>query len=170
MAADPIGEPARSVTDPLALLRDQLDHYRDALERKLDGMSLEDLTSSRVPSGWTPLGLLVHLTYVERRWLVWGFLGEPVVDPWGDSDPADDGWAVGPGTYEELLAAFREQVATSRSIVAEADLLDVAATGGRFESDPPNLAWILVHLLQEYARHLGHLDIVRELVDGTTGE
>lgn len=169
----PIDDPAPgSRTDPRELLDAYLDHYRAEVLRKLDGLAEEELRSSRVASGWTPLELLVHLTWVERRWFEWGFAARPVPDPWGDRGP-DDRWAVpeGAGTAE-LKDAFRAACARSREIVAGVPLDRRAAVGGRFAAaaDAPSLALILFHVLQEYARHAGHLDIARELADGVTGE
>ena len=171
MTTEPLGEPARTLRDTKAIVEGQLDHHRDALLRKLDALSAEDRTRSVVPSGWTPLGLLKHLTYVERRWLEWGFRAEPVTDPWGDVHPETDVWTVSEDeTYEVLRRRFEDRAVRSREIVASASLDDVAALGGRFDEDPPTLAWILLHLVQEYARHVGHLDIVVELARGDVGE
>jgi Protein of unknown function (DUF664) len=68
----PPGEPDPSVADPHVLLRGYLDLYRETLLRKLDGLSEKEVRTSRLPSGWSPLELVRHLTYVERRWLCWG--------------------------------------------------------------------------------------------------
>lgn len=169
----PLPEPPPTAPpDPHHLLSAYLDHYRDTVLRKLDGLGEEELRRSRLPSGWTPLELIHHLACVERRWFRWGFLAEPVEDPWADQD-ADGRWHVPDGTTaEEVVARFRAECARSREITASASLTDRAAPGGRFATgeEAPALAWILFHVLQEYARHAGHLDVVRELADGTTGE
>jgi hypothetical protein len=168
------GEPDRQLADPADLLLGYLDYYRSVVTRKLDGLPDAELRTSRLPSGWTPLELLKHLVYMERRWLRWGFLAEPVEEPLGDHD--DDGrWRVHPHeTATELIAALHAGGDRTREIVAGAALDDVAPIGGRFQPGDrhpcPTLAWILLHVLQEYARHAGHLDIVRELADGATGE
>ncbi|MFP3962643.1 DinB family protein [Actinomadura fulvescens] len=169
---EPPPEPPESLTDPRELLLGYLDFYRDAVLRKLDGLPEERLRTSVLPSGWTPLELLNHLAHVETRWLSWGFAAEPVDEPWGDHGP-DDRWHVPDGrSAEDVKAAFTAACARSREIVAAARLDDLAATGGRFDgSGPvPSLAWILFHVLQEYARHVGHLDVTRELMDGMIGE
>lgn len=169
-----LSEPGVDLTDPAELLTGFLDAYRDALLRKLDGVPEEELRRSRLPSGWTPLELLKHLTFVERRWLCWGFLAEQVDDPWGDSGGDPDGrWQVRGDEPLELLASqFRDQCRRSREVTSSAALTDRARVGGRFRTpdEAPTLGWILVHLLQEHARHLGHLDVVRELTDGAVGE
>jgi Protein of unknown function (DUF664) len=169
-----VHRPAKTVSDPAELLLGLLDFYRSAVERKLDGLSDTELRTSRVPSGWTPLGLLKHLVYMERRWTVWGFLAEPVADPWGDDEPDHEGpWVVQPSeTADGLVAAMWAGAARTREIASGRALSDVAAIGGRFGPGDalPTLGWTLHHVLQEYARHAGHLDIARELADEVTGE
>jgi len=148
-----------------------LDYFRCTLVGKLDGLPDERLRNSVLPSGWTPIELLKHLTYVERRWLVWGFSGLAVNDPWGDRN-TEGRWYVGTDEpLPDLLAAFHDPAAASRSVIEDHDLADIGQPGDRWEGEKPaSLERILFHLVQEYARHVGHLDVVRELIDGTTGE
>jgi hypothetical protein len=170
MTADGLPEPPQSLADPAELLAAYLDYFRSAVLRKLEGLSDEQLRTSALPSGWTPLELLKHLAWVELRWLQWGFAGEPVSEPWGDRGP-DGRWLVGPQeTASAVREFFLEQCERSRAITGAAQLTDRAPPGGRFKGEPPVLAWILFHVLQEYARHAGHLDVARELADGSTGE
>jgi uncharacterized damage-inducible protein DinB len=163
-----------SPTIPVAcraeVLLGYLDYFRSVLVDKLRGLSDDDLKQSRLPSGWTPLELLKHLTYVELRWLEWGFEGRDVVDPWGDR--RDGRWYVGPAeTLTDLVEALDAQGVRSRAVVESHDLDEVGQPGERWDGDDPaTLERILFHLLQEYARHVGHLDIARELIDGSTGE
>ncbi len=168
----PDAEPPVTLTDPRTLLAEYLDYYRNAVLRKLDGMSEQALRESRLPSGWTPLGLLRHLTFMERRWFQWGFLAEPIDDPWGGGPPGSDWQVHETVSTEQLTAAFKAQAKESQQIVAAAGLDTVSTVGGRFSEfgDRPTLVWILFHVLQEYARHAGHLDIARELADGALGE
>jgi len=164
-------EPAPSLEDPREILLQQLSYYRATLLAKLDGLSEDQLTTSILPSGWSPLGLLKHLVFVERRWMQWGFEAEQVPDPWGDHDPDSEGWLVTPeDTMADLTARLTAIAARTGAVAGQAELTQRAQLGGRFSSDPPTLGWILAHLLQEYARHVGHLDVVRELIDGSTGE
>ena len=164
-------EPPRSLEDPRDILLQQLSYYRATLLAKLDGLSPDQLTGSILPSGWSPLGLLKHLVFVERRWMQWGFEAEQVADPWGDHDPNSEGWLVTPDdTVPELTAKLTAIAARTEATVQTAELTERARLGGRFSGDPPTLGWILAHLLQEYARHVGHLDVVRELIDGSVGE
>ncbi|PKV93841.1 uncharacterized protein DUF664 [Amycolatopsis echigonensis] len=168
-----VTEPPDTLSDPRELLLAYLDYYRATLLRKLDGLSDDELRTSRLPSGWTPLELLKHLAFVERRWLRWGFAGENVDPVWGESDPETGKWSVGADeSAESIRALFLEECAASRAIVSGARLEDIARGRDRFDSParPPALSWILFHLLQEYARHVGQLDVVRELLDGATGE
>jgi hypothetical protein len=164
-------EPPRSLEDPREILLQQLSFYRATLLTKLDGLSGAQLTTSILPSGWSPLGLLKHLVFVERRWMQWGFAAEQVPDPWGDHDPESEGWLVAPGdTVADLSARLTAIAARTEAVASQAELTQRARLGGGFSSDPPTLGWTLAHLLQEYARHVGHLDVVRELIDGSVGE
>jgi uncharacterized damage-inducible protein DinB len=166
----PFPEPAR--TDDLrGLLLDYLDFYRGVVAGKLAGLGDEQLTGSVVPSGWTPSGLVHHLVNVERRWLEWGFLGEQIDRPWRDR-AEDDGWVTLELPTAELEAMLDAAAARTRRIVEAHQLTEVSRPTGRFreEATAPQLQWILLHLVQEYARHAGHLDIACELLDGRTGE
>jgi uncharacterized damage-inducible protein DinB len=147
-----------------------LDYFRSRLVDKLEGLTEADLRTSRLPSGWAPIELLKHLTYVEMRWLEWGFEGRDVGDPWGDR--RDGRWYVAPEeTLAGLVAALQARAARTRAIVESHDLADIGRPGERWGgADPASLERVLFHLLQEYARHAGHLDIAAELAGGQTGE
>jgi hypothetical protein len=160
------GEPPPGLGSELAHVSAYLDFYRDTCVEKCRSLPPGSLGASRVPSAWTPLELLQHLALMERRWFVWGFLGEPVDDPWADSGGDAEGrWRV------DVVAPMKEYAARTRSVLATHAPDEVASTGGRFAgSEPPDLRWICFHVLQEYARHAGHLDIAVELAGGHTGE
>ncbi|MFD7153688.1 DinB family protein [Kribbella sp. NPDC059898] len=165
--------PGREVSDTIELHLQYLDRYRGIISSKLTGLSDADLRSSRLPSGWTPLELLKHLIFMERRWLRWGFTAEQVEHPWGDSDDDPDGrWTLAPeDTLDGLLTQLHAGGEFTRRVVSGRDPAESASAGGRFGTDDrPTLNWILFHVLQEYARHAGHLDVARELMDGATGE
>jgi len=166
----PFPSPTEPVVSRTEVFLGYLDYFRSVLVSKLDGLPDGELRASRLPSGWTPIELLKHLTYVELRWLEWGFEGRNVVEPWGDN--RDDRWYVAPGeTLDELLTALHAQAARSRAVVEAHDLSEIGQPGDRWDGDDPaTLERILFHLLQEYARHVGHLDIVSELAGGQTGE
>lgn len=156
-------EPTGPVLPRAELFLAYLDHFRSDLVEHLRAMPADALRRSRLPSGWTPLELLTHLTHVERRWLVWGFEGEPVADPWGDA--RDGRWHVPDDQgLDDLVTALHAQAVRSAEVVRSHDLSDVGRPSDRWEgAPPPTLERVLFHLLQEYARHLGHLDVVREL-------
>jgi len=166
----PFPEPTTPLPSRAAVFLTYLDYFRSRLVSKLEALSDDELRSSRLPSGWTPIELLKHLSYVEMRWLEWGFEGRDVADPWGDG--RDGRWYVAADeTLVELVAGLHAQGVRTRAIVESHDLADVGRPGGRWDGDdPPALERILFHLLQEYARHVGHLDIVSELADRQTGE
>jgi uncharacterized damage-inducible protein DinB len=170
-----LAKPPQALGDTKLLFLAYLDQYRSIIADKLAGLSDNDLRNSRLPSGWTPIELLKHLVFMERRWFRWGFAAEQVDAPWGDNRDGvrEAPWYVGPDErVEDLIAALDAGGERTREIVESADLTALAAPGGRFDEDGPRptLNWILFHVFQEYARHAGHLDIARELADGRTGE
>jgi uncharacterized damage-inducible protein DinB len=138
----------------------------------------EERRTTRLPSGWTPVELLSHLLHMEQRWFVWGFLGDPVDTPWGDWDVPDPGavpddadppprWSVPDDVTAEALAErLRAVGGRTASVLRDHSLETPGAVGGRFAADPPTLEWICFHVLVEYARHAGHLDVVTELGRG----
>jgi uncharacterized damage-inducible protein DinB len=166
----PFPEPTTPAGSRAEVFLRYLDYFRSRLASKLESLPAAELRRSRLPSGWTPLELAKHLRYVELRWLEWGFEGRGFADPWADQ--ADDRWAVGPDeTLASLLADLRDQAGRTRAIVESHDLDEVGQPGDRWDgADPATLERILFHLLQEYARHLGHLDVVVELATGQSGE
>jgi uncharacterized damage-inducible protein DinB len=144
-----------------------LDFHRATLLWKLEGLDDEQLRRPMVPSGTSLLGMVKHLAYVERWWFqqVWG--GQEVSYPWTDEDPDAD-WRVEPNdTTEAVLALYRGECDRSREIVAAAPALDELANHPRRQL---SRRWILVHMVEETARHNGHADILREQLDGATGE
>jgi uncharacterized damage-inducible protein DinB len=163
-------EPTEPAADRAAVFLRYLDYFREHLLAKTASLPEEEQRRSRLPSGWMPLELVKHLRYVERRWIEWGFEGRQVAEPWGDE--RDDRWYVAPGeTFAELAAALREQGEHTRAVVRRTDLATIGAPGPRWRGAPPaSLERVLFHLFQEYARHLGQLDVVVELAGGLTGE
>jgi uncharacterized damage-inducible protein DinB len=166
----PFPEPTTAVSSRAEVFLGYLDYFRSSLVARVEGLPPAELRHTRVPSGWTPIELLKHLTQVERRWLEWGFEGHDVGDPWADQ--RDGRWYVAPQeTLAELVAALRVQSARTRSIVESHHLDDIGLPGPRWDgAPPPALERVLFHLMQEYARHVGQLDVVAELAGGPTGE
>ncbi|WP_141823159.1 DinB family protein [Humibacillus xanthopallidus] len=169
MSSHAFPEPS-STPDLRGLLLSYLDYYRSVISCKIGGLERDELQRITVPSGWTPAGLVNHLANVERRWIRWGFMAETMADPWADREGT--GWVSPDLTAEELTALLEEAGRRTRSVVEAHDLAETARVGGRFPDTAaaPQLHWILLHLIQEYARHAGHLDLARELIDGQTGE
>jgi uncharacterized damage-inducible protein DinB len=167
-----MGEHVLSPSDPLAsrgeVFGRYLDYFRARIIEGVEGLPEVEVRNSRLASGWTPLELVRHLTYVERRWLEWGFEGQDLPDPWGDR--RDDRWFVDESEPRaDLIAALVAQGARTRTIIESNDLATIAQPGPRFkEGEPPTLERILFHLLQEYAHHAGHLDIVVEIASADT--
>ncbi|MGZ4437015.1 MAG: DinB family protein [Nocardioidaceae bacterium] len=162
-------EPAADTADPAELFRRYLRYYRETVVRKLEALPEEVLRTSQVGSGWTPLELANHLAFMERRWFVWGYLGEDVDTPWGDS--VEHRWYVPDDRSLEDVVAMLDAVGErTDAILAEHPIDALGNVGGRFGEEPPTLAWICFHVLQEYARHAGHLDISVELAGGPLGE
>ncbi len=166
----PFPEPTDASPSRAAVLVRYLDYFREQVSTKIESLDEATARSSPLPSGWTPVELAKHLTFVELRWLAWGFEGRAVAEPWGDR--RDDRWYVGPDeTIGAVLAALHDQGERSRAVVGARGLAEVGAPGPRWDgADPPSLERVLLHLVQEYARHLGHLDIVVELAGGPLGE
>jgi len=166
----PFPEPTAPAASRAEVFIRYLDYFRDQLAVRLRELPAAELRRSRVPSGWTPLELLRHVTYVELRWLEWGFEGKTVDNPWDDQ--RDGRWHVGPTeSLDDLLTALDSQARRSDAVIAAHDLDEVGEPGDRWDGEPPaTLERVLFHLVQEYARHVGHLDIVCELAGGPTGE
>jgi hypothetical protein len=166
----PFPEPTIPVGSRTEVFLGYLDYFRALLLGKVEDLPEAELRHSRLPSGWTPIQMVKHLTHVERRWVVWGFEGRDVADPWADH--RDGRWYVAPDEpLRDVVEALRIQAATTNEVVRAHDLADVGRPGERWDgADPATLERVLFHLLQEYARHAGHVDVVRELIDGRVGE
>lgn len=150
-------------------LEAMLDYHRGTLLCKVDGVGDDDLRRAGTPSGLTLLGLVKHLAYVERWWFRKVFAGEDVPFPWTEEDP-DVEWRVEPGdTTRDILELYRGEVARCREIAA-ASSLDDLARGSDSRGSEYSLRWVMLHMIGETARHNGHADLLREMIDGATGE
>ena len=144
-----------------------LDFLRDTVVHKVAGLTDEQAFSRPVPaSELTPAGLVKHLTGVERFWFSIDFAGSDTEWPWTDDDPHGNFPLSPDDTLAAIVAAYRAECARSRQIVAGAALEDIA----QGEDMTFNLRYALTHLIEETGRHAGHLDLLRESIDGTTGE
>lgn len=142
-----------------------LDQQRWDVVNQVAGLSDEEMRRSLVPSGWSLLGLVKHLTEVERWWFQDRYAGRDLDYPWTDEDPDADFRIEPAESTAQVLARYDEAVEESRRIVAGASLDDVAPRAKRGQT----LRWIITHMIEETARHNGHADVVRELIDGRTG-
>jgi uncharacterized damage-inducible protein DinB len=166
--------------DEATTLRTFLDYHRDTLRWKCGGLTQEQLAVTLPPSDMTLGGMMKHLAIVESNWLERVFSGGRVMAPFDTVDwAADADWEWHSAAHDspaELRAYFDEAAQRTDAVIDRAlsgpDGLDsVSAQGTR--SDPEarfSLRWILVHLIEEYARHNGHADLIRQSIDGETGE
>jgi len=162
--------PTTVISSPAEVFLSYLDYFRSRVLDKVSSLAEADLSRSRLASGWTPLELVKHLTYVELRWLEWGFQGVEIAEPWADSRAGR--WYIAPEeTRDGLLAGLRARGERTRAVVQASELTTIGQPSERWDgAAPPPLERILFHLIQEYARHLGHLDVVVELAGGPVGQ
>lgn len=163
--------------DETATLLGFLDYQRATLAWKCAGLDAAGLTTTVGVSSMTLGGMLKHLAYVEDDWFSRWLHGRDRQPPWDTVDwKADQDWdwnSAAEDTAEQLHALWQEAVTRSRALVAEAladDGLDLLARRTWPDGRAPSLRWIVVHMIEEYARHNGHADLIRESVDGLTGE
>ena len=156
--------------DERTMLTVWLDYQRATLLWKCEGVSGPDLARKGIPpSNLSLLGLLRHMTLVEWSWFQRVFSGDPAPQPFSTDEDADaDFNDLDPDRVGEDMAAFLRQCEVSRAIVTSAGSLDQEAAKPR--ADAVSLRWIMVHMIEEYARHNGHADLLRELIDGAVGE
>ncbi len=151
------------------MLRAYLDFHRATLAMKCDGLGDDDLRRrSMPPSALSLLGLVRHMAEVERTWFRRVINAEDIPLVWssdGDFQVAYDASAAAP---EEAFAAWQAEIAMARDIEAAAPSLDVTGVDRR-SGEEYSLRRVMVHLIQEYARHNGHADLLREGIDGTVG-
>ena len=144
-----------------------LDRHRDAVLWKLVGLDDEALRRAMVPSGSNLLGLVKHLAAVEYAWFCQTFGRETEPLPFVEEDPNADLRVEPHETTEDILAFYgRARAAADRVI----DELDMEATGTAWYGATVTLRWVLIHMVEETARHAGHVDILRELIDGMVGD
>ncbi len=168
--AQPFPEPMEPASSRSEVLLRYLDFFRSSVLEKIGHLPEPELRRSGLPSGWAPLELVKHLTFVELRWLEWGIEGRAVDDPWGDQ--WDGRWFVAESeSSAEVVEALRRRGDRTRLLVETTALDRVGRPGPRWDgAEPATLERVLLHLIQEYARHLGHLDVVTELSGGPVGE
>jgi len=156
--------------DERTTLESWLDFHRATLAMKCDGLDDEQAAETSVPpSGFTLTGLVQHLAEVERNWFRRVLAGEhapPIYDPQADPNGPDGGFDLAENaTLNAARATWQAEIAAARDLCAVRALTDT----GRFMGQDVSLRWIYVHLIEEYARHNGHADLIRERIDGATG-
>lgn len=164
--------------DEATMLRAFLDYHRDTFRWKCAGLTQEQLAEPLPPSDMTLGGMMKHLALVESAWFEKSFAGRPRMPPFDTVDwEADGDWewrTARDDTPEELFALFADACSRADAV------LDTAIAGAGLDSDsvekdrrtgsPFSLRWILLHMIEEYARHNGHADLIRQSIDGETGE
>jgi Protein of unknown function (DUF664) len=152
------------------MLRTFLRAQRESVLAIVEGLSEEAWHRSVVPTGWTPAGMLEHLGGAEWHWFQGVVAGRQPELP-GDLDvdraPYDPMSVVftSDASSAEVLAFYRDQCAESESVLATTPL-SVPPRGRHGPYEPPNVRWVVLHMIEETARHAGHLDLARELLDG----
>ena len=163
--------------DELTALRGFLDYHRDTFRWKCAGLTQQQLARTLPPSDMTLGGMMKHLALVEVGWFGHSMLGEEYPPPFDgvdwDADPDWEWRTARDDTPEELRALYddcvrRADAATDLALARDGlDTLSVreGSEGGAFK-----LRWVMLHMIEEYARHNGHADLIRESIDGETGE
>lgn len=163
-----------STGSELALLTQYLDQQREAVLVKTESLARDQLARRHPPSTLTLGSLLNHLTLVEDTWLQNRFLGLPEREPWAgvdwDTDPDWEFRTAAELEPDQLRQRYQDACARSRIVVAQASdpaqlSVQPLRSGQHF-----SLRWVLLHLLEETARHAGHADLLREAIDGTVGD
>jgi uncharacterized damage-inducible protein DinB len=149
-------------------LKAALDRHRDAVLWKVEGLDDGQLRRPMTPSGTTVLGLVKHLGYVEAGWFCATF-GRPaeVLPSIDESDPDSDLRVAPNETTAEILAYYERVRAAADQVIDEVELTDL---GTSWQGDSVSMRWVLIHMVEELARHAGHVDILRELLDGGAGD
>ncbi|TFD91360.1 DinB family protein [Cryobacterium serini] len=166
IAADPHGP-------EFSMLSQYLDHQRETVLSKTEGLTREQLAQKHSPSELTLAGLLYHLALVEEDWMEVRFAGLPDREPWTSVDwDGDPDWEFRTAALLEpvqLRSRYRAACDRSREVVFKSKNLDQLSIKALGDGRNFSLRWVLLHLIEETARHAGHADFLRESIDGTVG-
>ena len=154
------------IGDEKEMLHAFLDKQRDVMVWKLDGLGDEALRRPMTPSGTNLLGMLKHLAAVEYGWFCATFGRETEPLPFDEADEDADLRVTSEETTDDILAFYARARAAADEVISE---LGLDTVGASFTGQDVSLRWVLIHMIEETARHAGHADIVRELLDETTG-
>jgi uncharacterized damage-inducible protein DinB len=168
----------RQDPDPKAAEREAisqyLDYQRETMLLKTEGLDKTQLAQKLPTSALTLAGLLYHLALVEESWMDGRFQGTPEADEWKNVDWASDpDWEFRTAVTmdpDELRQRYRTACDRSRQVAAKAGSLDQMSAMKLREGTHFSLRWVLLHLIEETARHAGHADLLREAIDGVVGE
>lgn len=170
---EPLAEPFDAPTERQGL-EEFLDYYRLVIRRKIAGLDSAALSHTVASSTLTLGGIVKHLSLVEESWFTEDILGRELGEPWAGIDwKADPDWdfrTAADDSPDYLLGLYDRACERSREILAGIDDLDALAARENGSGQRFNVRWILVHMIEEYARHAGHADLIREDIDGTTGD
>jgi len=168
-------------TDPalrageLTMLKEFLDHHRATLVNRVEGLTGEQIVRTHPPSSLTLAGLVKHLAYVEDSWFVDVMSGRDLPEPWAgapfENDPDWEYHSAPADSLEDLLELYAAACDRSRAVVERVGDLDaLSSRASRRNEGHFSLRWILLHMIEETARHNGHADLIRESIDGLVGE
>jgi len=150
-----------------------LDYYRAIMIDKTSGLTDEDVNIRLEPSSLTLINMIYHLALVEHSWFYVFFSGNDWHEPWASVDwDTDPDWEFATASKvdpELVLARYRDAIDVSNSIIATADAMETLSVRER-DGEKRSLRWILVHMIEEVARHAGHADLIRESIDGQVGD
>jgi uncharacterized damage-inducible protein DinB len=179
MTVDEQGRPEPPLEgNELDTLKGFLEFQRATLKWKIEGLSGEQFNENVGKSTMTLGGMLKHLAYVEQQWFRVVLHDREPLEPWSSVDwKSDNDWdwnSAANDTPEQLKELWRRAVDDARKNLIEAlrrgDLGQLAKRAPWRDGRVPNLRWILTHMIEEYSRHNGHADLIREAIDGQTGE
>jgi uncharacterized damage-inducible protein DinB len=163
-------EPDR-IADERRALDQWVDFHRLTLQQKCAGLTAEQLKLRAVPpSALSLLGLVRHMTEVERWWFRMHAAGEDLSFPYDPDLNGADFNDLDGADAEENLEAFRAEIEACRAAVADKGLDDVVPSRGDHPERSRDIRWIYLHMIEEYARHNGHADLLRECIDGAVGD
>jgi uncharacterized damage-inducible protein DinB len=150
-----------------------LDIHRLEFHERVWGLTDEQLRQTAAASDLTLGALIKHMALVEHTWFEHRFLGMEEREPWASAPWEDDeDWELTTAandTGDELFRLYVDACNRCRDVIANAESLNQLSVGTDKRDKPWNLRWIMIHMIEEYARHLGHADIIREAIDGTKG-
>ncbi|MCU1361239.1 MAG: Mini-circle protein [Ilumatobacteraceae bacterium] len=157
-------------TDERTTLVEFLQYQRDTLQRQAFGLTdAQGATASAGPSMLTVTGLIRHMTEVERNWFRRCFNDEPIQPEYYTDERPDGDLEVEPTmSLADTIRTWRAEMALCEAIVSDVDDMGQLSSGRTRHGFQPNMRWILVHMIEEYARHCGHADLIRERIDGAT--